>query len=37
VLDKAAALHRAWLDRLRAFRVLDPACGSENFLYLSLL
>ncbi len=28
---------RAYLDRLRAFRVLDPACGSGNFLYLSLL
>ena len=28
---------RAFLDRLRAFRVLDPACGSGNFLYLSLL
>ena len=27
----------AFLDRLRAFRVLDPACGSGNFLYLSLL
>jgi hypothetical protein len=28
---------QAFLDRLRAFRVLDPACGSGNFLYLSLL
>ena len=27
----------AFLDRVRAFRVLDPACGSGNFLYLSLL
>jgi len=36
-LDKAEALHRAWLDRLHPFRVLDPACGSGNFLYLSLL
>jgi type II restriction/modification system DNA methylase subunit YeeA len=25
------------LNRLRAFRVLDPACGSGNFLYLALL
>ena len=25
-----------FLDRLRAFRVLDPACGSGNFLYLAL-
>ena len=28
---------RAFLDRLRAYRVLDPACGSGNFLYLALL
>ena len=28
---------RAFLDRLRAVRVLDPACGSGNFLYLALL
>jgi type II restriction/modification system DNA methylase subunit YeeA len=34
---EAEALHRGFLDRLRAFRVLDPACGSGNFLYLSLL
>jgi hypothetical protein len=27
----------AFLDRLRAVRVLDPACGSGNFLYLALL
>lgn len=26
----------AFLDRLRAVRVLDPACGSGNFLYLVL-
>lgn len=26
-----------FLERLRNFRVLDPACGSGNFLYLSLL
>ena len=26
-----------FLERLRAFRVLDPACGSGNFLYLALL
>jgi type II restriction/modification system DNA methylase subunit YeeA len=25
-----------FLERLRAFTVLDPACGSGNFLYLSL-
>ena len=28
--------YRAFLDRLRAFTVLDPACGSGNFLYLTL-
>lgn len=27
---------QAWLDRLAAFRVLDPACGSGNFLYVAL-
>jgi type I restriction-modification system DNA methylase subunit len=26
----------AFLARLRAVRVLDPACGSGNFLYLAL-
>lgn len=26
----------AFLERLRAFTVLDPACGSGNFLYLAL-
>lgn len=35
--NDATAVFRAFLDRLRAFRVLDPACGSGNFLYLSLL
>ena len=34
---RATALFRGFLDRLRAFRVLDPACGSGNFLYLALL
>ncbi len=33
----AQELHGAFIDRLRSFRVLDPACGSGNFLYLSLL
>ena len=28
--------YREFLDRLRAFTVLDPACGSGNFLYLAL-
>ena len=27
---------RGFLDRLRGFTVLDPACGSGNFLYLAL-
>jgi type II restriction/modification system DNA methylase subunit YeeA len=27
---------RGFLERLRMFRVLDPACGSGNFLYLAL-
>ncbi len=33
---RGQALLRAFLARLRAFRVLDPACGSGNFLYLAL-
>jgi type II restriction/modification system DNA methylase subunit YeeA/predicted RNase H-like HicB family nuclease len=33
---KANALFVGFLERLRAFRVLDPACGSGNFLYLAL-
>lgn len=35
--DQAVSDYRAFLNRLRAFRVLDPACGSGNFLYLALL
>ena len=27
---------RSFLERLRAIRVLDPACGSGNFLYVTL-
>ncbi|QFT92394.1 hypothetical protein FIU86_06035 [Roseovarius sp. THAF9] len=34
---EAERLHATFLERLRGFRVLDPACGSGNFLYLSLL
>lgn len=30
-------LLNGFLERLRNFRVLDPACGSGNFLYLALL
>jgi SAM-dependent methyltransferase len=33
---RAAELFGAFLERLRGYRVLDPACGSGNFLYLSL-
>jgi len=29
-------IFRGFLDRLRSIRVLDPACGSGNFLYISL-
>jgi len=36
-LSEADGLYRAFLARLRAFRVLDPACGSGNFLYVSML
>lgn len=35
-LKAAEALHRGFIERLKAFRVLDPACGSGNFLYLAL-
>ncbi|MTE01994.1 class I SAM-dependent DNA methyltransferase [Paracoccus sp. YIM 132242] len=35
--NAAQASHSAFLERLARFRVLDPACGSGNFLYLSLL
>jgi type II restriction/modification system DNA methylase subunit YeeA len=37
LVNEAHQLYRGFLDRLRAFRVLDPACGSGNFLYLALL
>jgi type II restriction/modification system DNA methylase subunit YeeA len=33
---EAQRLAEAFLARLRGFRVLDPACGSGNFLYLAL-
>jgi len=35
-LAKRKALLAAYLERLRAVKVLDPACGSGNFLYLAL-
>ncbi|MCY4437642.1 MAG: N-6 DNA methylase [Chloroflexi bacterium] len=34
--NAAERRYRTFLDRLRAFTVLDPACGSGNFLYLAL-
>lgn len=34
--DEAAAIHSAFIERLTNFRVLDPACGSGNFLYVAL-
>lgn len=34
--EKAGALHAGFVDRLAAFRVLDPACGSGNFLSIAL-
>ena len=35
-LNAAERRYRAFLNRLRVFTVLDPACGSGNFLYLAL-
>jgi hypothetical protein len=35
-LTDAEAIHEAFIERLAKFRVLDPACGSGNFLYVAL-
>ncbi len=35
-IPRPLRLFGAFLDRLRAVRVLDPACGSGNFLYIAL-
>jgi type II restriction/modification system DNA methylase subunit YeeA len=35
-LNDAGAIHSAFIERLANFRVLDPACGSGNFLYVAL-
>jgi len=35
-LRDAQADFAAFIQRLKAYRVLDPACGSGNFLYLAL-
>ncbi len=32
----AMTAFQGYLERLKSFRVLDPACGSGNFLYLSM-
>ncbi|QPH54934.1 class I SAM-dependent DNA methyltransferase [Pontivivens ytuae] len=34
--DRATRAHLGFLERLRGVRVLDPACGSGNFLNLTL-
>ena len=34
---RATAIKDRFKERLRGFRVLDPACGSGNFLYLALM
>lgn len=34
--NKAVEIKAQFLERLKNFRVLDPACGSGNFLYLAL-
>jgi hypothetical protein len=35
-LAEGEAIHEAFVGRLANFRVLDPACGSGNFLYVAL-
>lgn len=35
-LAAADAIHNEFIERLANFRVLDPACGSGNFLYVAL-
>jgi type II restriction/modification system DNA methylase subunit YeeA len=35
--NKAERILHQFLDRLRTVRILDPACGSGNFLYVALL
>ncbi len=35
--NEAQRLRAAFAEKLLAFRVLDPACGSGNFLYIALL
>jgi type II restriction/modification system DNA methylase subunit YeeA len=35
--NRAEILYNSFMTRLRKTRVLDPACGSGNFLYLALI
>ncbi len=35
-ITEATSIHQAFLERIANFRVLDPACGSGNFLYVAL-
>ncbi|MEA5620560.1 DNA methyltransferase [Cronbergia sp. UHCC 0137] len=35
-IEKAEGEIRAFLDKLQQIRILDPACGSGNFLYVTL-
>ena len=35
-IEAAQAAYQGFMQRLTDFRVLDPACGSGNFLYLAL-
>ena len=35
-IESAQAAYQGFMQRLSDFRVLDPACGSGNFLYLAL-
>jgi hypothetical protein len=36
MLAEASAIHSDFIERLAKFRILDPACGSGNFLYVAL-
>ncbi len=36
LFQDARNAHQRFIERLTSFRVLDPACGSGNFLYLAL-
>jgi hypothetical protein len=36
VIEKIGAKLRAFADKIAAIKVLDPACGSGNFLYVAL-